>query len=193
MDRYPRKRTNDSFELKDLSAFENIYREYWSELFDAAYQRIHSIEKAEEIIQELFVELWEKRDQIQIRESVEAYLFGALKFRILNYLRHEKVRESHMQVIRGGLSVSVNSLEEEIYVNELETAYLNEVNNLPEKCRAAFELSRNEQLSFKEIAGKLNVSVNTVEKHIGKALKVLRFNLRDFTLSVLLLWLSGLK
>ena len=193
MDKYSGKRIIDSFELKDLSTFEAIYRRYWSELFDAAYQRIHSAEKAEEIIQELFVELWEKREQIQIKESVAAYLFTALKFRILNYLRHEKVREAHLQIIRDNVPVSTNCLEEEIYVNELDTAYKSEVNNLPEKCRAAFELSRNEQLSFKEIAIKLNVSVNTVEKHVGKALKVLRFNLKDFTLSVLFLWFTNLK
>lgn len=184
------KQTNNPLEIKDLATFDNIYRQYWSELFDVAYKRVHSTEKAEEIIQDLFVELWEKREQIQIRDSLAAYLFGALKFRILNYLRHEKVRESHLQVIREEAVVITNNLEEELYVNDLELAYRNQVNNLPEKCRTAFELSRQEQLSFKEIALQLNVSVNTVEKHIGKALRVLRFNLKDFTFSLMLFWLT---
>ncbi|PSR54967.1 hypothetical protein AHMF7605_16380 [Adhaeribacter arboris] len=183
------KQTDTPFKIKDLTTFDSIYRQYWPELFDVAYKRVHSPEKAEEIIQDLFVELWEKKDQIQIKESVAAYLFGALKFRILNHLRHEKVRETHLQVVREEASAITNNLEEEIYVNDLESAYQNQVSNLPEKCRAAFELSRREQLSFKEIALKLNVSVNTVEKQVGKALRVLRFNLKDFTFTLLFLWL----
>ncbi len=184
------KQTNKILNFKDLAVFDNIYRTYWAELFDVAYKRVQSTEKAEEIIQDLFVELWEKREQIEVKESVETFLFGALKFRILNYLRNEKVRETHLQVIRGETVAVTNNLEEEIYLNDLESAYQNQVNNLPDKCRAAFELSRQEQLSFKEIALKLNVSVNTVEKHVGKALRVLRYNLKDFTVSVLLFWLS---
>jgi RNA polymerase sigma-70 factor (ECF subfamily) len=184
------KQTNNPLPLKDLTDFDQVYRKYWSELFDVAYKRIQSIEKAEEIIQDLFVELWEKKEQIEIRESLEAYLFGALKFRILNYMRHEKMRESHLQVIREDVVKTTNNLEEEVYINDLESAYRNQVNNLPEKCRAAFELSRQEQLSFKEIAVRLNVSVNTVEKHIGKALRVLRLHLKDFTFSLLFFWLS---
>ncbi|RDC64939.1 RNA polymerase sigma-70 factor [Adhaeribacter pallidiroseus] len=184
------KQTSNPLSLKDLTDFDQIYRHYWSELFDRAYKRIQSVEKAEEIIQDLFVELWEKREQIEIRESLEAYLFGALKFRILNYLRHEKTLESHLRIIREHAVKTTNNLEEEIYINDLEAAYKNQVDNLPEKCRAVFELSRQEQLSFKEIALRLNVSVNTVEKHVGKALRVLRLHLKDFTFSLLLFWLS---
>lgn len=182
------KQTNNLLTIKDLAAFDQIYRKYWSELFDVAYKRVQSTEKVEEIIQDLFVELWEKREQIEIRESVEAYLFGALKFRVLNHLRHEKMRASHLQVIREQAVMTTNNLEEEIYMNDLESAYKNQVNNLPEKCRAAFELSRQEQLSFKEIALRLDVSVNTVEKHVGKALRLLRVHLKDFTFAALFIW-----
>ena len=176
--------------LKDLTAFDQIYRRYWSELFDVAYKRIHSVEKAEGIIQDLFVELWEKREQIEIRESIEAYLFGALKYRILNALRNEQVRATHLQIVRDQANTITNNLEEEIYKNDLEAAYHTQVNKLPEKCREAFELSRQEQLSFKEIALQLNVSVNTVEKHVGKALRLLRVHLKDFTFAALFIWFN---
>ncbi|QNF33222.1 RNA polymerase sigma-70 factor [Adhaeribacter swui] len=182
------KHTSNHLPLKDLTDFDQVYRKYWSTLFDVAYQRVRSTEKAEEIIQDLFVELWEKREQIIIKESMEAYLFGALKFRVLNALRNEQVRTAHLQVVRNEAVTTTNSLEEEINKKDLEAAYQNQVNRLPEKCRAAFELSRQEQLSFKEIATQLNISVNTVEKHVGKALRALRFHLKDFTLTAFFIW-----
>jgi len=163
----------------NMEIFEEIYRLYWSDLFNAAYKRIKSVEKTEEIIQDLFTSLWEKRDKIEINESLSGYLFRSLKFRVLNHLRNEMVRSGHLNDIKLGMAKMDVSTEREIEHKELKEKIDREIKNLPEKCREVFLLSREEELSFKEIAQKLNISVNTVEKHVGKALRALRVNLKN--------------
>jgi len=180
------KENKDLLRIDSIQSFELIYRENWSLLFNIAYKRLKSVEKTEDIIQELFVNIWEKRQQINIQESIQAYLITALKSRVLNHLRNEMIHSKHLDRIQLKTVPFEEPSDKEIEFRELEETIKKQILKLPEKCRAVFLLSRDHQLSIKEISSKLNISANTVEKHIVKALKILRVNLKDFV-SLLLL------
>lgn len=183
-----RDRNSKAGKIDSVSAFERLYRENWDILFNIAYKRIKDTEKTEEIIQELFIYIWNKRHQLSFEEDPRAYLIAALRSRVLNHLRNEMIRARHLEVIRSEATVISNSCDTEIELAELQTMVDKRVRTLPEKCREVYLLSRNHGLTLKEISDKLNISVSTAEKHIVKALKLLRLSLRDF---VPLLFIAG--
>jgi RNA polymerase sigma-70 factor, ECF subfamily len=133
---------------------------------------------AEEIVQELFVRLWEKREDTHIETSVKNYLFRAVKNHCLNYIRHSKIKDEYFRIS----SVGTNIFSEEDYDSQTELMQKIEesIASLPEKRREIFRLSRQEGLKYREIAAKLNVSIKTVETQMGFAIKSLREMLKDF-------------
>ena len=174
--------------LGDKDAFAQLYKKYWRRLFDSAYKRLLLREECEEIIQELFVDLWTRRNTLLISISLEAYLFGALRYSIYNLIRSQKIREAYLDHLLHNSDIEHNYIEDQLYYEELADALNKSIENLPEKFRKVYILSRRENLSYKEISAQLNVPIDTVEKHMGKALKILREDLKDFVL--LLLFLS---
>lgn len=180
------KNNCNNVRINSIESFEHIYRANWDMLFNVAFKRLKSREKTEEIIQELFVQLWEKRGAIEIHESIEAYLVTALKSRVLNHLRNDMIHARHLNKIELYTSPLTPSPEKELEYQELKESLEREIFNLPKKCREVFLLSRMQHLSIREISQKLNISVSTVEKHIVKALKILRLNLKDFVSFLLL-------
>jgi RNA polymerase sigma-70 factor (ECF subfamily) len=165
---------------ENIQAFEVMYKRYWPELIDAAYRRLQSRQKAEDIVQEIFISLYNKRTVLEFTVSVKAYLNQALKFKVLNEFRSESVRNTYTK------SLFIRDFCKNDFANHLETKELHLkieqlLARLPQKCSQVFHLSRNENLTNKEIAMELNISVSTVEKHIGKALKALRHELKTHT------------
>lgn len=164
-------------------AFDCIYKKYWHILLDEAYKRLKSKEESEEIVQELFIHLWCKRQEIHLTHSFSTYISVALKYRIFNHIRKKITEEKHLEFIRMNEPHYSEMVEERILYNDLHSAYKKEIENLPERCREIYNLRREENLSFKEIAEKLDISVNTVDKQLGKALKRLREKLKDYHFS----------
>lgn len=137
------------------------------------------LQDAEEVVQEVFVSLWERRHSLEISGSLDAYLNTAVRYRIYNrYRDYLKNRQESRISGLNDVDYSMPALETLEY-KELELKLQHAVNTLPHKCREAFVLSREEKLPNKIIAKRLNISVNTVEKHIGKALQILRLKLKD--------------
>jgi RNA polymerase sigma-70 factor (ECF subfamily) len=169
-----RMRTGDS------DAFASLYRKYWRRLFDAAYRRILLREESEEIIQEIFVDLWTKRETLLISVSLEAYLFGALRYSIYNLIRSRKIRDAYLEHLLQAPGEQNNHIEDLLHYEELAQALEKSVRNLPEKLRKVYLLSRKEHLTYKEIAEQEQIPVDTVEKQMGRALKILRENLKEF-------------
>lgn len=163
----------------DIKAFEELYNRYWCDLIDAAYRRLQSRQKAEDIIQDIFVSLYQKRHTRQINISVKAYLYQALKFKVLNVFRDEFTRSACRRELFLNENCKTDSAEY-CDARELNNRIVQILHSLPQKCREAFLLSREENLSNKDISMGMNISVSTVEKHIGKALRILRHNLRDY-------------
>lgn len=161
-----------------VDAFEQIYQSHWSDLYNYAYNILRNKIVCEEVVQETFFSLWTKRENLKITHSLKAYLFTAVKFQVLNYIKSEKVKKDYAANYVAFKRLSHdNSNEESIHLSDLKDLIENEVSKLPEKCQQIFRLSRNEHQSIKNIADMLNISHKTVENQLTKALKQLRSSL----------------
>ncbi|MFA8300653.1 MAG: RNA polymerase sigma-70 factor [Hyphomicrobiales bacterium] len=167
----------DQFKSGDVKAYENMFKHYYSALCLFAMKHLHSEEQSEEIVQDLFCKLWENREDMEITVSLKSYLYGAVRLNCLRYLKTKELHRSHHKImmIENSEAVDDNHIER----NELQANILKAISELPEQRRKIFELSRFEQLKYKEIAEKLSLSPKTVENQMGKALKFLREHLKD--------------
>lgn len=170
----------------DESAFKTLYQRYIDVLYRAAYKRLESRAAADDAVQEVFVRFYERRHLIDNRLPVKPYLLTSLKNRILNDFRNRLIHEAHHAQI-AATQAAHHIHQPNIDGKALEQRFRQTLTQMPEKCREVFELSRFEQLTNKGIAERLGISVNTVEKHIGKALAILRkeFNGQELVLLIL--------
>jgi RNA polymerase sigma-70 factor (ECF subfamily) len=165
----------------DTRAYEILYYRYWPKLIDAAYKRLPSRQMAEDLVQELFISFYQRRAQIEFTNSLQAYLSQALKYRILNEYRAATTRNAYTDFFLK--TNCKNDFANPLEVKELSQQIETVLASLPEKCRQAFLLSRKEKLSNNEIAAQMKISVSTVEKHIVKALKIIRSSVKDYQAS----------
>ncbi len=156
------------------SAFDEVYSRYWEVLVKTAYNVTQDKEVCHDCVQEIFVSLWVKRGQSDIRD-LSRYLFRAVRLKVFEYLRNENISQKHLD--RMNFVISSNNIEQIINHNERKKALDVSLAKLPERCKEVFELSRFEHKSNSEIANQLNISLKTVEGHITKALKQLRADL----------------
>lgn len=171
----------------DNDAFGEIFRRFWQELLDAAYRRVKVQETAMEMVQSLLVNLYMKRDKIVLSSSLRNYLHISLKNKVLNAIRAEVVRNGYQQHALAERSVYQPDAATALQLKELQEQIDASCAEMPEKCREVFYLSRKEHLSYQHIAQRLGISVNTVEKHMVKALKILRSRLKEYNFT--LFWL----
>ncbi|MFA9389984.1 MAG: RNA polymerase sigma-70 factor [Prolixibacteraceae bacterium] len=155
--------------FKDSTDFKALFEKFYPELCRYAFYLTNDKSIAEDLVQELFISLWEKRDSLQI-ESVKSYLYTAVKNRSLNFLQSYYKKNIQFGITGKDDSVS-NSTKEEVEYNELTLLLKEAVKTLPPKCYSVFFLKRFEYLSTKEIAGKLHLSEKTVENQMTIALK----------------------
>jgi len=165
---------NDSME-----AFEELYNRYWKSLYSFAYKRVRSKEISEEIVQEFLANLWAGRKTLVIKTSFEGYIYTAVRNLVFNYIAKETRRKAYSHFVQLFKVDTDNSTEETINTRDLQQNIEKGLNNLPEKCRSVFELSRRENKSNKEIALELGISEKTVESHLTKAIKRLRVTLNS--------------
>jgi RNA polymerase sigma-70 factor (ECF subfamily) len=180
---WPDARLLEQLRLDDRKAFEILYHKYSSKLFYAAYNLFRDKDVCEDLVQELFIDLWTKRNQLNIT-SLEAYLKVAVRHRVLFYLRTKKASVD-LTVIET--LVEKYSADSKLFQDDIAHLLEDGVAQLPEKCRQIFTLSRKEYLSNKEIATRLNISIKTVENQITIALRYLRTGLTDYLPSVVAL------
>lgn len=171
-------------------AFDAIYQRYFIPLINTAYKRLQSREDAQEIVQDLFVQLYIKRTQIERIGNLAAYLHTLLRNRIIDHFRQQLAYKKHQsKLIKMQPSVVQEAASSKVDSKLLEEKISAAIDLLPQKCREVFLLSRVEQLSHQSIAKELDISVSTVEKHIIKALKVMREKVEKKHLnSAILIW-----
>ncbi len=165
----------------DREAFNEIYERYWIKLYKKAFDRIKSSDEAEDMIQDLFIDLWMKRETLIINISLSAYLFTAIKYKVINYIEANIVRHSYLQSLNKAKIDCDDATNESIVYMDMERWMNSEIQKLPPKVKRVFELSRQENLTIKEIAKKLDVSDQTVKNQIGKALKTLKVHLNNIS------------
>ena len=172
----------------DLPAFEEIYHRYWPRLYSMGYKRLKVKEATEELVQDIFSTLWINRHTTLI-QSLSSYLFSSMKYKVINYMRHEMVKRNYAARQLMLHDTMDHSTEERVLLDDLQIAFEKEISKLPAACQTVFKLSRQDNLSMKQVAAKLGLSEKTVENQLGKAFKVLRANLKHFTFLCLSLFL----
>ena len=156
-----------------LEAFDKLFLKYYQPLCRFSFGMQKDEQAAEDIVQDLFVYIWENRETINITTSVKAFLYASVRYRTLNYIKSLGNRKNWEST---HVDLNVEEMTEEVVAETNETFELIEqaINELPEKCREIFILSRKNNLKYNEIAKRLNLSPKTVENQIGTALKRIR-------------------
>ena len=157
----------------DEGAFDSVFRAHYAQLVRMAQSVVREAALAEEIAQEVMLELWRRRESLQVEQTFRAYLIRSTRNRALNHIRHQRI------VAREAASAAADprtspSAEEEVLGVELERAVREAIDGLPQNCREVFQLSREQGLKYAEIAAALEISIKTVEKRMGQALAELR-------------------
>lgn len=172
----------------DEKAFEFLVRQYYAGLVKVSSRIIGSQEQARDVTQDMFADLWEKRFRLHLPKPVKPYLFRAVINRSLNYLRdHPGVATVSVESIRRELyATSADDASAKLEEKELSRFMAQAIQSLPPQCKAAFQLNRDEGMSYREIADSLGISVKAVEKHISRALRKLRKSLEAYLKSLLI-------
>lgn len=170
------------------SDFSRVYSIYFPKLVRFAREFVLSTEDAENIIQDIFIYLWEHQEILGSLSNLNAFLFVLVKNKCIDFIRQKKLleqkREEFEMVMDKELQLKMYALqqfdENALSTDDIEVILNNAINSLPEKCREVFILSRMEGLKYREIAERLNISTKTVENQIITALKKLRIELKDY-------------
>ncbi|MDA3944278.1 MAG: RNA polymerase sigma-70 factor [Bacteroidetes bacterium] len=170
--------------------FDEIFRRYYAELVNFCMRYVVDQDMASEIVQDMFVKLWIRRDDLLVNSSLKSYLYRATQNHALNYLNQQKIQDKYKSYIGFQTLNGVESPLDKLQESDLEKEIKRAVLDLPEKRRMVFEMSRHDGLKNKQIAEKLNISVKTVENQMTKALEQLRKSLKQFLPLVLLFLLT---
>lgn len=176
----------------DEGAFRQIYDRYWHKLYRVAVGKVKVTENAKEIVQDIFLDLWVRHADLEI-EILDHYLLSAVKFKVLDFFKHEIVRKNHRDFLLFSHSDADWDTEQELAYNDLNQAIIACIDQLPPKTRQILELSRLQHKSNTEITVLLGIPHRTVEYHIAQGLQNLRVYLRDYIillLVALLLWIK---
>jgi RNA polymerase sigma-70 factor (ECF subfamily) len=162
----------------DHSAYNEIYYRYFYLLYVHAYKKLHDEEQAKDVVQDVFANLWFKREFSLPSSNLAGYLFTAVRNKIFDLFAHEQVKTRHLDSLQAYLSRNTSTpTDHRVREKELKAYIEKEIRSLPPKMRRMFEMSRLEDLSYKEIAEQLETSENNVSKQVNNALKVLRTKL----------------
>jgi RNA polymerase sigma-70 factor (ECF subfamily) len=176
-----------SLKNSDLSAFGEIYALYNRQVLNFAISFSLSRVDAEEVVQDTFVKIWIKREELDENKSVEALIFTITKNLIIDKIRKiVATKENIKSYCLESACLSANCVKDEVQFEELQTIINNAVLSLPEKRRRVFELNRFEGMTYKQIADYLNISIGTVEKQMNLALKTIKSKLTSYDILIFL-------
>jgi RNA polymerase sigma-70 factor (family 1) len=165
----------------NVTAFTTIYNQHWKKMFYLAGSKLQNLSEAEELVQDIFLDLWRRREELKITGCLSSYLSACVKYKVINVLakRNQQERYSLYSSRLPGL-LADNTTEERLRLEELQRELMNETEKLPAKCKMVFRLSREHGYTQKQIASHMGISEKTVESHLSKALRTLRIGLSQF-------------
>lgn len=174
----------------DESALTELYNKFWQSLFVSSYNVLKDRELCEDIIQDIFMNIWHNREKLEINISLKGYMYACARYQVFNQFKKNKDK-IHVELFEDlDKRFQYSTPETELMHEELLDQINSIVEALPEKCQLVYKLSREEQLSHKEIAERLDISTKTVENHITKALHVIRLSMGTSASMAMVLWLS---
>lgn len=164
----------------DKNAFESIFKHYYSHLCAYANKFVQDIDESEEIVQEVFFQIWQKRENLDIKSAFKSYLFRAVRNSCLNNIKHKNIQIKHQDYTLHNNEGNQTEFEDKLETNELEERIRIAIDKLPTERKKIFLMIRFEELKYKEVAEKLSISTKTIENQMGKALKFMREELKDY-------------
>ena len=174
----------------DVNVFEQLFNDYYDQLSAHAYKILLNTDDAEEMVQNVFVKFWNKRETLTISDSPKSYLYQAVKNESLNFIKHKKLVLQHAT---GGIATTLSASPDPLVLAELQEKIDHVLAALPTERKKIFLMNRNDGLKYREIAERLNISIKTVENQMGSALKYLRSQLSEYMSIVILIitkWLN---
>ncbi|MEL6864674.1 MAG: RNA polymerase sigma-70 factor, partial [Bacteroidota bacterium] len=172
----------------ERSALQELFQQHYPSVCRTIYRFVQEKNMVEDLAQEVFIRIWEKRHQLEIKTSIGAYINRMAINEAIAHFRKQKRRQMDPELtIKAGYGNPTISSEDLYMGKELKVQVTEAINSLPPRCRTIFQLSRFEELSYREIAERLDISIKTVENQMGKALKILRELLKGY---LCWLWLS---
>lgn len=172
----------------DQNAFKEIFNQHYSLLCAIAYNYVKDTAVSETLAEDALLSVWDKFEELTFTTSLKAYLMRAVRNKSIDYLRSSKIEESHISIddVDNHCFLPDEELFEKYVLAELEQKIEAAINTLPEECRKVFTMSRYDDNSYQEIADNLNISINTVKYHIKHALSLLREELKDYLVLIII-------
>ena len=158
----------------DAEAFAELFRATYPGLCLFVARHVRSSAVAEDIVQEIFLGMWQRRETLDVRQRLQAYLFSAARNRALNHIKHERVVHRWEETQLWQEPAQSPAVDDDVLVSELAAALDAAIARLPERCRAVFVLSRRRGMSYAEIAAELGIAVKTVDAQMGRAMRLIR-------------------
>lgn len=157
--------------------FRQIFHAYYEGLCHYAFTLLRDMDDAEDVVQAMFLKIWEKRETLAITHTIKSYLYKSIYHQCINQFDRRTVRTRFQEQKAAVKYVAVQ--QPEVFPDELEERITTAINTLPKQCRRIFVMSRYQEMKYSEIAEALGISVNTIENQISKALKILRTHFDD--------------
>ena len=169
-----------SLKAGEEEVFSEIYERYWAVLYRHAYKLLKDEAAAQDIVQDIFVTLWDNMEDLELQRSLRSYLYTAVRNKVLNSIQREKYQQRYVESFLHFMNTSEAITDHTLRENMLREKIDREVAHLPAKMRHIFEMSRIHHRSYKEIARELQLSDKTVKKQVSNAIRILRFKLSSF-------------
>lgn len=178
----------------DKDAFTMLYRRYWQPLFTSAARALRSKTDAADLVQDIFLSIWNRRHELNITGSLAAYLQTSVKYSVIKYIEKNITRRDYLVLITEMLvSYQPPDVESQLQIKELQNVIQSAVEQMPNKMREVYQLSRQHHLSHKEIADRLSISDETVKKHIQHALQIIKTAMKHNATTFALLLIQWLR
>ncbi|MEQ7801015.1 RNA polymerase sigma-70 factor [Pedobacter sp. ASV1-7] len=173
-DKYSDQELVALIKLGDEQSFAEVFNRYKVLLFNFSYKKLNNKDVAKDVVQDLFIKLWNNRDEFELKTSLNSYMYRSVLNGVLNIVKHDLIKEEYVNSLQHMIDQSTEESDHKIREKDIENLIEMEIAALPQQMREVFIMRRKEYLSNKEVAEKLNISEQTVETHMKRALKVLR-------------------
>ena len=169
-------------------AFKELYKRYWEDLFITAAKALRGKEEAADVVQDVFLSLWNRRNELNLQGSLAAYLHTSIRYKCIHYIEKNITRRDYLvQFAEVAVSASSPNAEINLQLKEMQHTINKAVAKMPPKMQKVYILSRQEHLSYKEISDYMSISVETVKKHIQQALHLIKKNLASYIFILIIL------